>query len=152
MYVRHLAWLHATPDGSKKSRLAAYKELDADHPLLALPDIHSEHAASYVIGLLHEAGLMSSNGMGPVPLSWVEIESWIRCTGNNLPLWEKLTIKTLSEEYVSELVQAKDKTRPAPYTKAPDGVDREAVSNKIFSILSRRMKGKKPETREGNDT
>lgn len=143
--MRHLAWLHATPEGSKKSRLASFREEDAEHPLLELPDLNYEHAASYVIGLLHEAGLMSSNGMGPVPLSWVEIESWVRCTDRELPLWEKLAVKTLSEEYVSELVQAKDKTRPAPYTKAQERVDREVVSAKIFSILSKRVKKDVPE-------
>ena len=152
MYVRHLAWLHATPEGSKKSRLAHFKQVDEDHPFLELPDIQNEHAAGYVIGLLHEAGLMSSNGMGPVPLSWLELESWMRCTGQELPLWERLVVKTLSEEYVSELVQAKDKNRPAPFTPAPEEIDRKEVSNRIFSILSKRMKGRKPETQEGNDT
>ena len=128
--------------------------MDEDHQSLVLPDIQSEHAAGHVIGLLQEAGLMSSNGMGPVPLSWLEIESWMRCTEVEIPLWEKLTIKTLSEEYVSELVQAKDKTRPPPYAQVQLDIDRKAVANKILSIFSRRMRKQENGATqdEGNNT
>ena len=137
MYVRQLGWLHATPEGSKKTRLATFKSADENHPSLRLPEIEQEHAAGYLIGLLHEAGLMSSNGMGPVPLSWSEIESWIRCTELDLSLWERLTIKNLSEEYVGELSQATAKDRPAPFRHVEDEeeIDRSAVENKILSVL-----------------
>lgn len=138
--MRHLAWLHATPEGAKKSRLASFKEADAEHPSLELPDIEGDHNATYVVGLLHEAGLMSTNGMGPVPLSWLEIEAWMRMTCRDLPLWERLTIRELSEEYVSGLVTAKDKNCPAPFAPAREDVDREAVQNKIMSILGKRVK------------
>lgn len=131
-------------DGRKKSRLASFRALDDNHPKLQLPDIESEHGASYLISLLQEAGLMSSNGMGPVPLSWVDIESWTRCTEYDLPLWVKLTIKHLSEEYVHELLEAKDMNRPAPYEAVPvieDEVDlavqREKVQNKLLDFASR---------------
>lgn len=142
MYVRHLAWLHATPEGSKETRLTSFKKVDASHHLLELPDIETDHAAGYMISLLHESGLMSSSGMGPIPLSWLEIESWLRCTERELPLWERKTIKLLSEEYTSELVQAKDKGRPPPYTKAVivEELDRKAVADKISSILGKRLK------------
>lgn len=125
--------------------MATFKELDEKHPSLELPDL-AEYAAGYVIGLLHESGLMSTNGMGPVPISWLEIDAWLRTANLDLSLWEKLTVKRLSEEYVSELLQASDKNRPAPYVPEKDDIDREAVANKILSIF--RRIGKKEESNE----
>lgn len=154
MYVRHLAWLHSRPDSAtKKSRLASLKEANENNPLLELPDIETEHAASFVIGLLQEAGLMSTSGMGPVPLSWGDIESWLNCTEYDLPLWIKLKIKQLSEEYVYELVQAnEDRNRPAPYeaVKVVDddeeiAIQRNVVQDKIMGFLSRFRRNSAPE-------
>lgn len=55
----------------------------------------------------------------------------------DLSLWERLTIKGLSEEYVGELSQAAAKNRPAPFRYAEDEeeIDRNAVENKILSVL-----------------
>lgn len=115
-----------------------------------MPDIESEFGAGYIVGLLHEAGLMSSNGMGPVPLSWVDIESWTRCSEYDLPLWVKLKVKSLSEDYVHELLEAKDMNRPAPYEHVQvieDEVDlvvqRDKVQNKLLDFVSR-FKRKEP--------
>lgn len=136
-----MAWLHATPEGTKKTRYAALKVLNENHPAFEMPDIETEHAAGYLIAMLQEAGLMSSNGMGPVPLSWQEIDSWIRVSGRVLPMWERLMVKTLSEDYVSELMQATARDRAQPYTAVPEQeeeqIDRPAVADKILSILSK---------------
>lgn len=113
--------------------------------MLQMPDIESEYAAGFVIRLLQEAGLMSSNGMGPVPLSWGEIESWIKCTEYDLPLWIKLKIKSLSEDYVYELTQCSDDyKRPPPYEAVKVIEDeeelaknREQVQNKLLDFASR---------------
>lgn len=79
--------------------------------------------------------------MGPLALSWVDIESWIRCTELDISNWEKLTIKSLSEEYVTELVAARDKNRPAPYSPEPEEeIDREAIQDKILRILRPKVK------------
>lgn len=146
MYVRHLAWLHAVPDdGLKKSRLSNFRELDDNHPLLKLPDIESEYGAGFIIGLLHESGLMSSNGMGPVPLSWVDIESWVRCVEYDLPIWIKLLIRTLSEEYVHELLEARSVDRQPPYEEIAQiedddeaiQIQRSNVQNKLLSLVAR---------------
>jgi len=133
--VRHLAWLQAIPEGSKKSRLASFKEAsDDDSSFLEFPDIDD---AEYMIPLLHEAGLMSSNGMGLVPLSWQEIESWLQTTELELSVWEKLTIKEMSEAYVAEFnkATARDASAPyVPYVEAED-IDRPAVANKLLTVL-----------------
>jgi hypothetical protein len=119
--------------------------MDEDHPMLKMPDIETDYAAGYLVGLLQEAGLMSSNGMGPVPLSWVDIDAWLRVTEADVSLWEKTTIKRLSEEYVGELVQASDKLRPAPYLRVEEEVDRDAVQQKILNVANLFKKRVAPE-------
>lgn len=138
--MRQLAWLHAVPEGSKKSRMTVCREIDPDHDYLRMPSVDG---AEYLIGLLHEAGLMSSSGMSAVPLSWQEIESWLRMTGNELELWERLLIRELSEIYVGELHQATDKNRPQPVARL-DAAHRARVADKLLEFL--RSKKKTPPT------
>jgi hypothetical protein len=134
--VRHLAYLHAVPEGSKKSRLGAFLESSegGESSFIKFPDIDG---AEYLIALFHEAGPMIPTGMGPVPLTWQEIDSWLRCTNLSLSNWEKITIKELSEAYVSELNKATAKDASSPFVPPiePDEIDRTAVSDKIGSIL-----------------
>lgn len=132
--MRHLAWLHAVPEGEKKSRLKSYKELSEDHPLLKLPPIAD---AEYLVALLNEAGLFESSGMGAMPLSWKELNSWLYCTSLQLSTWEILTIKSMSEAYVSEYNQASEKDRTAPYEHMDEaGVKRQEVDSKLRGFFS----------------
>jgi hypothetical protein len=143
--VRQLAWLHAVPEGSKKSRLTAFRNsADDESTFLQFPDLDG---AGYLVALFQEAGLMLSNGMGPVPLSWQEIEAWLRTTELQLSIWEKLTIREMSEAYVAELHKSADKHAVAPYAPAVDlnALDRTAISNKIGSVLRGLKRKKKPE-------
>ncbi len=134
--MRHLAWLHATPEGSKKSRLQTFKEgdEDGDSPFLKFPDIDG---AEYVVHLFQESGMLIATGMGTVPLSWQEINNWIECTQLDLSIWERLTIKEMSEVYVSELNKATAKDYAAPYVAniEPENIDRPAVADKLRSVL-----------------
>lgn len=131
--MRHLAWLAATPEGSKKSRLASLKEQDENSSFLKLPDIDG---AEYLVALVHEAGLFMTNGMGAIPLTWQEIESWLRVNELPLSLEERLLIKALSDAYVTELNQASTKDRPAPFVEIEEEeIDRKAVSDKIRNVF-----------------
>lgn len=134
--MRHLAWLNATPDGSKKSRRKAFKEQDEEAPILELPEI--EDAGRHLMSYLFEAGVATSNGMGIVPLSWQEIDAWIEVTGLPLSTWEKLTLKEMSEAYVNEFTQASEKDRPAPYIRPveEEQIDRKAVADKLRNVFS----------------
>lgn len=115
--------------------MASFRAINEEHPLLTMPDVESDHAAGYLIGLLQEAGLMSSTGMGPVPISWQEIHAWQTASLRQLSLWEVMTVKGLSEEYVSELLQATAKDRPAPFSR--EETERKAVEHKIMSVLGK---------------
>ena len=145
--MRQLAWLHAIPEGAKKPRITAIKEVDENSSSLQLPDLDG---AEYLVGLLHEAGLMSSNGMGSVCLSWSEINAWLQVTEIDLTLWERLTITELSEVYVGELNKASAKDSEAPYKPTPDveEVDRALVDKKIRNVFSMFKKVAEPVTED----
>lgn len=107
-----------------------------------MPDIESDHAAGYLVGLLYEAGLMSSNGMGPVPISWSEISAWLSTTELDVSVWDKLTVKVMSEEYVASLLSSTEPAKPAPYVSANEQLARErrVTESKITNILSKFMR------------
>lgn len=134
-----MGWLHAIPEGRRKSRAKALQEADAESNTLVLPDIGD---GAYVIGMLQEAGLASSSGMGPTPLTWQEIEAWQRVTDSKPSLWDRLMIKELSEAYVAELTQATDLNRPDPYVHVDIEIERAVVVDKWKSFLAMRKKSR----------
>lgn len=145
-----MAWLHATPEGSKKSRLKSFKDLDENSSFLKLPDIEG---AEYMVSLLSEVGFVMGTGMGVVPITWTELTNWLNATGLNLSVWEKLTLKEMSEVYASELSQATAKDHPAPYVYAAEAapedveVQRQQVASKLKNVFASFKRGKgNPET------
>lgn len=123
--------------------------LDEESTFLKLPEIEG---AEYIVGLLQEAGLVSNGGMGVVPLTWSEIESWHRFTQLDLSIWERLMIRTLSEEYASELHRASAKDAPAPYVHVNEvQIDRKAVANKIMNVFRSFKRDPEPEPTDPNE-
>jgi hypothetical protein len=123
------------PEGAKNSRLKSYKELDENSSFLALPNLDG---AEYLVTLLFEAGLIQSTGMGAASLSWSEIESWLRVTHLSLTVWEKLTIKKMSEVYAGELGVATKRDAQAPYTHVDEALieDRTVIAIKLKSVFA----------------
>jgi hypothetical protein len=130
------------------SRLKSFKDRDENSSFLQLPEIEG---AEYMIALLNEAGFVLNTGMGATSLSWSEIESWLRCTQLELPVWEKTTLKEMSEVYAAELAKATDKNMAAPYTHLTEIEEvRKTVDSKlrsVFSSLKRKQTGE-PEIQE----
>lgn len=114
--------------------MTSFKEANDDSSLLDLPDTDD---AAYMIALFHEAGPMSTNGMGVVPITWQEMESWLRTTERELSVWEKLTLREMSEAYVAEFNKASARDAAPPYVPAvePENIDRAAVANKLLNVL-----------------
>lgn len=110
-----MAWLNATPEGDKKSRRESFQAGSGDSPFLLLPELNE---AEYLIGYWHEAGTVSSSGMGLSPLSWQEIRAWRLENKLNLHPFELQAIRTLSQEYAGEYGQASEKDRPAPFARS----------------------------------
>ena len=109
--------------------------MDENSSFLTLPNLDG---AEYLVTLLFEAGLVQSSGMGVSALSWAEIESWLYVTHLNLSVWEKLTIKNMSEVYAGELSMATKKDSVAPYTHVDDILiaDREVIANKLRNAFA----------------
>lgn len=77
-----------------------------------MPEV--DHAA-YLLGHLFEVGPLLSGGMGPAPLSAQELLAWQQLRAITLSPWESATLMQLSRSYLSELQQASDPKRPAPW-------------------------------------
>lgn len=57
---------------------------------------------------------------GIIPLTWLEISSWLTVTERVLQPWEKEAIKKMSEAYCSEYHAAtEDPNRNVPYRRDP---------------------------------
>lgn len=137
LFVRQLGWLHATPEPTKASR----GEPDQRSRMQRLKDAGAqpelpEVSAGYLLDYLMEIGPAASGGMGPVPVTHGEIRSWQENTGIELSPWEARLLRSLSREYVSELVEAGDPKRKAPYDAAE--VDAaKVVANDMRAALRR---------------
>lgn len=79
--------------------------------------------------------------MGEIPLSWCEIDAWLRTSQRDVPVWQRMLIKDLSEVYVNEKHVSTDPNHPAPYT--PVQIDRAAVDKKIRGLFSSLKANKK---------
>lgn len=60
------------------------------------------------------AGACLNTGMGQVPLSWQELESWQRQNGINLKPWELSIIRRASAVYVEQLQLSAKADCPPP--------------------------------------
>ena len=77
---------------------------------------------------------MSTTGMGPAPLSWTDIYHWSMALEKTLLPWEKLMVKSMSNAYVAEYLEAKDTTRPAPYLDKDSSEAKKNLANRILAF------------------
>lgn len=151
MFVRQWAYLGATRKGAKVSRMEElrnplgksdpldYDEQEAAQALLEvhLPKIYP--AYDYLRGLFFDSGQATSTGMGLVALSWQELSAFRKENDLNLTVWERQTLKKMSEAYCSEYAKASDANHPAPYAIEKDeetGVNEEQELAKAMSWMS----------------
>lgn len=161
MYVRQLAYFAAVPDGSKLSRREqreGKKEDDEDTIIIDSDDeednlnkVPQETAeipfpeipmgAEYLLSFFYSAGCSTQTGMGLVPLSWQEIEAWVRCNGldDSVTPWELQVVRKLSEAYSAEYSRASDPKRRMPFKPEVkvEEIDHEAVANQVMNVFNR---------------
>jgi hypothetical protein len=150
-----MAWLGATPDKQKVSRLEAIENntlqtrLDDDEDLpedskpiikvpleVNLPEI--PEAFCHLRELFYLSGQGTSTGYGLAPLSWQEIQAFRTENDLDLTLWERQLLKRMSEAYCAEASKATDPYRPAPYApqKVDEDVDKIALALKMRDALN----------------
>ena len=105
-------WLHTIPEKQKVTRLEQLKINGAEDSDIQMPKVH-------LIGLVklffERVSPAIENGMGLTPLSWQELESFVKV--NNMPLsnFELQVLKNASMAYVNQSHKAKDPKSPPPH-------------------------------------
>jgi hypothetical protein len=95
--------------------------------------LYPEVRAFYLVDFFRSLGSCLQTGMGLVPLTWQEIESWQRQNGIELKVWEVKALKIASAAHVSQVSLSTDPNCPPP-NKAVD-IKPEQLDKKIKSIL-----------------
>lgn len=130
-----MAWLAAVPNAANDKRSRYTQLIDSGVEEVPMPEIGN---AGYLVELLNEVGIVETNGMGMIPISWSEIDSWLSISGRSLSTWEALTIRELSSAYATEFAQASSPNKEAPWEAEEVDVEikRSVVADKMKSFLS----------------
>lgn len=136
-----MAWLNATPKPDERSgrgkadreprRLSRVDQMKRDGVKPQLPPNPMPH----IVNRLVEIGLTGSTGMGPVPLSWLELDAWCRRTNVDLIPWEARLIRELSSAYIAEGRRAESENCPAPWRAAVSRRELEAAEDRLRMVL-----------------
>lgn len=117
-----MAWLNAVPKrkrvsgggGAEESR--AERMSDGGKVRLPLPPVSG---AEYLLDHLYEVGPTMGTGMGAVPLTFAELESWQGQVGIELQPWEVRMLRRLSRDYAVEQSRATSADRQPPWKPEP---------------------------------
>ena len=96
-----------------KSRLETIREEKKNENFN--PEMPPINLPSHILAYFWEVGPTMPGGMGAVPLSHGEIESWQNNIGIKLSAWECRALKRLSIEYLNESQKATKRECPAPW-------------------------------------
>ncbi len=80
-----------------------------------IPDFPILKCGGYLIEHLENLGFYMSIGMGMIPLTFQEIESYMRITNTPLNSDEVMIIRQMSQAYIAELNDTRNE-REAPYS------------------------------------
>ncbi len=141
LYVRHMAWLNATPKPDERSkqarpefertRLSRIEQMKKDKVPILMPP----NPAPGTVTRLMEIGLSEAAGMGSAPLSWLTIDAWQRVTSVILAAWEARLIRHLSVEYLAESRRAESENCPPPWRAEVTLREREVEQARLESVL-----------------
>lgn len=124
LFVRHLAWLSATPKPDPASRRG---KAAADHPQISRMERLKRSGVTppmppnpspQLFDRLLKIGLCEGNGMALVPITWREIDAFCGRMHIDPPSWQIDLIHRLSVDYVAESRRAEDEHCPPPW-RAP---------------------------------
>ena len=107
----------------RKSRLQALREQGREVVMPSVP-------APYLVDWWIELGAAGPEG----PLAWQEIAAWERYHGP-LQGWEALTLRSMSEAYVSGRDKGRDPDCPAPFAPAESQAEIDARVTRQFEAM-----------------
>jgi len=140
LHVRQIGWLHAVPK-LKRGKPGEASRLDMLEQAGKEPDLPPAGPAAYLLSHLWEAGPVAHTGMGPLPLSWQDLQSWQQMAGAVLLPWEARTLRRLSSEYLRAMRDGEAHDAPPPW--APDVTTaerREQVAKAVSAIFGGRAR------------
>lgn len=116
--MRHAAWLNAAPRPAKEDDkpITRLQQLRKDQGEQFHPEMPPVTWGHHLLNHLFEVGPTSGTGMGPAPVSWHEIDAWMRRAAVELSPWSVRMLRHLSAAYVSELRAAEEPGRPPPFS------------------------------------
>lgn len=128
-----MAWLNAAPR-MPNQKSAPLSRLELTRRAGNEPDF-PECDAIYLANYLWEIGPVSSGGMGPAPITHMEIRAWQENTGIDLSSWEARTLRDLSGAYLGQSSQSEDPSCPAPWSTVSLEDRRKMLPKLIKSAL-----------------
>ena len=141
--MRQLAWLNTAPEPNKGEKARGQKppariaRMKAEKLAIDLPD----NPLQYLVDWLMEAGPLGVGGMGPVPISWQELEAWKRACEVSPTAWEIRVIRDLSRDFLDQMNKSREPTCPAPYTSGASNAEAvDAQFKKMFARMSNRKR------------
>lgn len=90
-----------------------------------------------------EVGPAMSTATGPAPLSYAELDAWMRLSGRDFAPWEVELFRDLSRAYCAAKSDGEDPAALPPWT-APTDVDRAEVAKRLRAAFSARARPKAP--------
>ena len=112
IYAAQLGWLHATPKGNAKNRMAGY--LDRAMPL-PLPDLDPDE---YMLELMMELGPVRSTGEGLTATDWPVVAAFAGVKG--LDHHDTSTLAAMCRAYCDELQAAESPLRIPPIDRGTE--------------------------------
>lgn len=141
LWVRQLAWYHATPKPDENSRRG---RIEPAAPRISrieeckrrrVPPRMPPNPAPHITDRLLELGITQAVGMGMAPISWSEMDAWQRRTGAVIEPWEVRLLRRLSTAYLAEGRKAESESCPAPWWTGVTAREREIEEAALRSVL-----------------
>jgi len=91
--------MHSVPNRSRKEdKRNRFEQYGENHPYTCTPKTNE---FEYLVSAFQELGMVGRGGMSISPVSWQEIESYIRLTGSWLSSWDAQMLMEMSRAYVN---------------------------------------------------
>ena len=128
MFAGHYGWLHSTPDKSQQTRIQA---LGQGSQFANMPEVK----LTYLAELFFDLG-MASVDTAIVPLNFGEIAAFKTASNIDMSPFDILTLKKMSESYVSWIHKGKAQNCIAPFFEDKRTVEQQRIDthNKFKSL------------------
>lgn len=76
-------------------------------------------------------GQCMQSGMGLLPITWAELQSFIEVNELDLTLWEKGMLKKMSDTYCAESSRATEVNYPPPYSPKKEATEEDNIARAL---------------------